>query len=139
MTHRWLNYTMAIMKKSFESVVIFKQFLLTHNSLNLMWQVTTITLHITSITTYLFYNKCFAWIFCSELCYIPKKISNILLWIRQDKIRWLPELTTVKYFMNSTNGLFWLENVNIWIECSLLNAKEIQKNTLLWESTWQDK
>ena len=86
MTHRWLNYTMAIMKKSFESVVIFKQFLLTHNSLNLMWQVTTITLHITSITTYLFYNKCLAWMISSELCYIPLSISNILLWMRQDKI-----------------------------------------------------
>ena len=134
------NCTMAIMKKSFESVIIFKQFFLTHNSLNLMWQVSTITLHITSITTYLFYNKYLAWIISSELCYIANlSISNILLWMRQGKIRWLHEITTVEYVMNPTNGLFWLENVNIWNECSLLNAKEIQRNTLLWESTWQDK
>ena len=128
------------MKKSFEIVIIFKQFLLTHNSLNLMRQVSTITLHITSITTYLFYDKCLAWIISSELCYIPNlSISNILLWMRQGKIRWLHEITTVEYVVNQTNGLFWLENVDILNECSLLNAQEMQRNTLLRESTWQDK
>ena len=97
-----------MVKKSFENLLIFKLFLLTHTSLNLNWQVTTITLHITSLTTYLFYNKCLAWIFSSELCYIPNlDISNILLWIRQvDKIRWLHEITTVVYVMNPTNRLF---------------------------------